>query len=71
MAASFLLIFLNFRGFYIGQELEGPSCQDDIRFLALQFAAKLHELTIIASLTAVLLYYIRHELMADTGLLEL
>ena len=68
MAASFLLVFWNLRGFYIGGELEGPSGQDDVRLLALQFAAKLHGLTITASLTAVILYYIRQELMAATGL---
>lgn len=62
------MVVLNWRGFYIGGELEGAVGQDDARFLALQFAAKLHELTISASLTAVILYYIRHELMTDGGL---
>ena len=62
------MVILNWRGYYIGGELEGAVGQDDARFLALQFAAKLHELTISASLTAVILYYIRYQLMADSGL---
>ncbi len=62
------MVILNWRGFYIGGELEGAVGQDDARFLALQFAAKLHELTISASLTAVILYYIRNQLMTESGL---
>ena len=42
--------------------------QDDAKFIGLQFAAKLHELTISASLTAVIFSYIRHELVTDNGL---
>ena len=62
------MVVLNWRGYYIGGELEGAVGQDDARFLALQFAAKLHELTISASLTAVIFYYIRYQLMAESGL---
>ena len=68
IAASLVVIYLNWRGFYIGEELEGAVGQDDAKLLALQFASKLHELTISASLTAVILSYIRHELMTDSGL---
>ena len=63
-----MVVYLNWRGFYIGEELEGAVGQDDAKLLALQFASKLHELTISASLTAVILSYIRHELMTDSGL---
>lgn len=68
ITASMVLVVLNWRGYYIGSELAGPVGQDDARFIGLQFAAKLHELTISASLTAVIFSYVRHELMTDSGL---
>ena len=63
-----VLVILNWRGYYIGGELAGAVGQDDAKFIGLQFAAKLHELTINASLTTVILSYIRHELLKDSGL---
>lgn len=54
------LIALNCRQFYIGPWLKNISL--------LQFAAKLHELTIQASLTTILLTYIRYELALGVGL---
>ncbi len=68
IAASMILVVLNWRGYYIGGELEGAVNQDDIKFLALQFTAKLHELTMNASLTAVIISYVRHELITNTRL---
>ena len=69
MAATLVLVVFNWRGFYIGGELEGAVGQDDARFLALQFTAKLHELFINASLTTVILSYIQRKLVAeDSGL---
>ena len=68
IAAAFVLIILNWRGYYIGGELAGAVGQDDAKFIGLQFAAKLHELTITASLTAVIFSYLRHELVTDSGL---
>ena len=68
IVAAMVLVILNWRGYYIGGELAGAVGQDDAKFIALQFAAKLHELTISASLTTVILSYIRHELIEDTGL---
>ena len=68
ITAALVLVVLNWRGYYVGGELEGIQGQDDAKFLALQFAAKLHELTISASLTAVIFSYIRHELVTDNGL---
>lgn len=68
IAAAFFLVAFNWRGYYIGGELAGAVGQDDAKFIGLQFAAKLHELTITASLTAVIFSYIRHELVADSGL---
>ena len=68
IAAALVIIILNWRGYYIGGELAGVVGQDDAKFIGLQFAAKLHELTISASLTAVIFSYIRHELVTDNGL---
>ena len=68
VVAAMVLVILNWRGYFIGGELEGAVGQDDAKFIALQFAAKLHELTISASLTTVILSYIRHELIQDSGL---
>ncbi|KAL9004694.1 MAG: hypothetical protein Q9188_002490 [Gyalolechia gomerana] len=59
---------LNSYGYYIGEELAGPQGQDDEKLAGLQLAAKLHELTIQASLAAMLLQYIRHEVALEKGL---
>ena len=58
---------LNLKGYYIGGELAGPLDQDTEKFAGLQFAAKLHELTINASLATMILTYIRHELAIGRG----
>ena len=68
ISASLVLVVLNWRGYYIGGELAGATGQDDAKFLALQFAAKLHELAIVASLAAVIFSYIRHELVKNNGM---
>lgn len=59
---------LNSLGYYIGEELAGPQGQDDEKLAGLQLAAKLHELTIQASVAAMLLQYIRHEMALGNGL---
>ena len=59
---------LNSFGYYIGEELAGPQGQDDEKFAGLQLAAKLHELTIQASIAAMLLQYVRHEVALRDGL---
>ena len=68
ITAAMVLVVLNWRGYYIGGELAGAVGEDDAKFIGLQFAAKLHELTISASLTAVIFSYVRHELIRDSGL---
>ncbi|KAL6717886.1 hypothetical protein ACLMJK_003971 [Lecanora helva] len=68
ISAAFVLVILNWRSYYIGGELAGAVGQDDAKFIGLQFAAKLHELTISASLTTVIFSYIRHELVTANGL---
>jgi hypothetical protein len=60
VAASILLIVLNCYGFYIGGELSGPTGQDDLKFLGLQFAAKIMELMMMASLSCIIFSLIRH-----------
>lgn len=63
MAASMLLITLNFRGLYIGGELSGSSGQDDLKMLGLQVTAKILELLAMASLSVIILAIIRRELV--------
>lgn len=66
--ASLSIVILNVKGYYIGDELSGASGQDTQKLGALQFAAKLHELTIHASIAAMVLSYIRYELTLGKGL---
>ena len=65
--AAISICTLNLVGYYIGGELAGASGQDQEKFAGLQFAAKLHELTISASLAAMILSYIRHEPAVGRG----
>ena len=58
---------LHLSGVYIGGELAGATGQDQEKLAGLLFAAKLHELTITASLAAILFFYIRHEIVLETG----
>lgn len=61
------LVILNWAQYYIGEELQGPSGQDTEKLAALQFAAKLHELLILASLGTVLFSCVRHTLAFGEG----
>lgn len=54
------VISLNCAGFYVGASLENIN--------ALQFAAKLHEMTMVASLAQILVSTIRDELLCEQGL---
>ncbi|KAL8793220.1 MAG: hypothetical protein Q9195_004156 [Heterodermia aff. obscurata] len=60
VGGALAVIYLNFTGFYVGANLKNIN--------ALQFAAKLHELTMIASLAQVLLAAVRAELVLGDGL---
>jgi len=62
------LISLNIHGYYIGGELAGPSGHDDIKLSGLQFAAKLHEITMLASLSVIVVDLVRQELVAGEGI---
>lgn len=53
-------IIFNWQGYYIGASLTGQSY--------LQFAAKAHEILIQASLTSILMSYIRYEITTTKGL---
>ena len=60
IGGALAVIYLNFTGFYVGANLKNIN--------ALQFAAKLHELTMIASLAQILLAAVRAELVLGDGL---
>jgi hypothetical protein len=68
LAAALTLVILNASNHYIGGELSGPSGQDFEKLAALQFAAKLHELLMLASLATVLMTHIRKELAFGEGI---
>ncbi|RAK97567.1 uncharacterized protein BO80DRAFT_363641 [Aspergillus ibericus CBS 121593] len=68
VGAAFALLMLNSAGYYIGGELSGASGQDTEKLAALTFAAKLHELLMLASLGSILITYIRRELAFGEGL---
>lgn len=68
VGAAVALLVLNVGSHYIGGELSGPSGQDLEKLAALSFAAKLHELLMLASLGAILLTYIRKEIAFGDGL---
>lgn len=65
--AAIAISTLNIIGYYIGGELSGPSGYDDVKFLGLQFASKLHEVLVLTSLGTVLSAYVRHELVLGDG----
>ena len=59
-----MLLWLNFRQYFVGTDfLNGKA-----GVTSLQFAAKAHEICMVASLTAAMLSYIRYELAAKNGL---
>lgn len=66
LSASVTLIGINWTGYYIGKELEGPDGKDDLKFLGLQFGAKILELLAVASLSTIMLTLVRTQLMSDS-----
>ena len=68
VGACIVLLFFNFFNYYIGGELAGPEGEDTQKFNALQFAAKLHELLMVASLVSILVTIVRVELSSGLGL---
>ena len=68
VGAAIAMVLLSVGSYYIGGELAGPSGHDDVKLSGLQFAAKLHEITIHASLSVIVVGLIRHELVAGEGI---
>jgi len=68
VAAAFGLVVLNCKQYYIGGELSGAKGQDIEKLAGLQFAAKLHELLMLASLGTIIFTYIRRELVFGAGI---
>lgn len=67
ISAAGALLVLNGSNHYIGGELSGAKDQDNQKLAALLFAAKLHELFMLASLSAIVITYIRKELVFGDG----
>jgi hypothetical protein len=59
-----VLIGLTRKGYYIGGELSGAVGHDGIKFFALQLAAKLHEITMVASLAEMVFSTVRREIIS-------
>ena len=68
VTAALGIVILNLTQFYVGGELRGTSGEDVQKLAALQFAAKLHELLMLASLGAIIFTYIRKELAFGEGI---
>lgn len=67
-AVSITLVWINIEKYFIGGELQGISGQDDVKLGALQVAAKIQELLIVASLGTVVMHVVRSELIHGDGL---
>ena len=65
---SIVVASLNIRGYYIGGELTGHVGEDGAKLGALQLAAKFHELSINASIAAMVISYIRYQLVSGVGI---
>lgn len=68
IVAALTLIALNCSYYYVGGELAGSVGQDDQKLAALQFAGKLHELLMLASIATIVFAYIRRELCFGEGI---
>ncbi|KAK4201326.1 hypothetical protein QBC40DRAFT_324459 [Triangularia verruculosa] len=68
VATTVLLVSINLSQHFIGVELDGIPDQDDEKLGALQVAAKVHELLILASLSVVVFEAVLYELVFGQGL---
>ncbi|KAJ5739671.1 hypothetical protein N7533_012455 [Penicillium manginii] len=68
IASAVVIAALNTAGLWVGKELTGTSGQDTEKLLALQFAAKLHELLILSSLGQILFSETVKQLVFGEGL---
>lgn len=62
VAAAIGIAVLKMNGYFIGADLAGPVGQNTAKFNAIQFASKLHELTMHASIASIILSIVRYEL---------
>lgn len=67
VTAALVLIILNYIEYYAGSELSGPKGYDDFKFSGLLFAAKLHEVLMVASLGFIVFTYVQEELVNGEG----
>ncbi|KPM42359.1 hypothetical protein AK830_g4230 [Neonectria ditissima] len=67
-AVSIILITINLLGYFIGNELQGPSNTNGIKMGILQICAKAQELLIVASLSTVIFHILRSEMVFGAGL---
>jgi len=64
-----VLIYFNASGYYVGAHLAGPvTMEDDAKLDALQGAAKVHEIAIVASMATFVIYVVRYYLLRGPGL---
>ncbi|KAJ5174516.1 uncharacterized protein N7482_000393 [Penicillium canariense] len=68
IASTLTIVALNTVGLWVGKELTGKSGQDTEKLLALQFAAKLHELLMLSSLGQILFSETVKQLVFGKGL---
>ncbi|KKK20324.1 hypothetical protein P175DRAFT_0440547 [Aspergillus ochraceoroseus IBT 24754] len=68
MSASVIIMTVNIRRTYLSADLMSPVRSETINLLFLQVAAKAHEIMIVASLSLVVLQFVRHELLFGDGL---
>lgn len=68
IASAAIIVALNTAGLWVGKELTGASGQDTEKLLALQFAAKLHELLMLSSLAQILFSETVKQLVFGEGL---
>jgi hypothetical protein len=68
IASAIIIVALNAAGLWVGKELTGTSGQDTEKLLALQFAAKLHELLMLSSLGEILFSETVKQLVFGDGL---
>ena len=61
-------VALNRKQCYTGGDLSEPDNEDTEKFGSLSFAAKLHELLMLASLGTIVFTYFRRELASGTGI---
>lgn len=65
---SIVIVTLNLKGYYIGEQFASLIRSETINLALLQTAAKVQELLIVASLATIILHITREELLYGSGL---